>query len=194
MKKEKKLPAILAYLFLVAYLIYFATIGNYEFLGYIIITGIVFYVLIKFDDHYTFPLYAIWLFVIWIILHMLGGSIIINEAGQRLYAWIIFDLIGEPYFILKYDQVVHAYTYFVFSILVYHALQKHLKPNQNAALILFTILASVGIGTLNEIVEFSMVVFANAAEGVGDYYNTALDMVFNLVGAILGVWFVSKRD
>jgi len=193
MKKGRKLPAVLTYLFLAVYLVYFAAIGNYEFLVYIIVTALVFYILMRFDDYYGFPLYAIWMFVVWVILHMLGGSVIINDAGARLYAWVIFNWVGEPYLILKYDQVVHAYTYFVFSIFVYYALKRHVKDGQKAALIIFTVLVSIGIGMLNEVVEFAMVVFANAAEGVGDYYNTALDMVFNLIGSILGVWFVGRN-
>jgi hypothetical protein len=38
-----------------------------------------------------------------------------------------------------------------------------------------------------------MVIFADAADAVGGYYNTALDLVFNLVGAVLGILFVGRK-
>ena len=194
MKKGLKLPVILTFIFLASYLVYFAAIGNYEFTGYIIITAIVFYALIKLDKIYNFPLYSIWLFVGWVVLHMLGGSIIIDNQGSRLYAWQIFNWVGDPYYLLKYDQIVHAYCYVVISILIFFALKKHFKNNQTNALVVFTILASIGIGMLNEVIEFAMVVFADASKGVGGYYNTALDIVFNLIGAIIGALFAKKNS
>ncbi len=194
MRKELKLPSILVSLFLTAYLIYFTSIGNYEFLVYILVTAAVFFALIKLDDTYKFPIYSIWLFVIWIVLHMFGGSIIINGVGDRLYAWVIFNWIGAPYHILKYDQIVHAYAYIVFTILVYHSLSKHFKKQDTLALSIFAVLASLGISLGNEIVEFAMVVFADAGNAVGDYYNTGLDMVFNLIGALIGIGIVRKNS
>jgi putative membrane protein len=44
----------------------------------------------------------------------------------------------------------------------------------------------MGLGALNEIVEFAAVV-ASPSTGVGGYYNTALDLVFNGLGATLAV-------
>jgi glycopeptide antibiotics resistance protein len=67
-----------------------------------------------------------------------------------------------------------------------------MKPKQSVALIIFTILAASGIGMLNEIIEFGMVIFAGAAEAVGGYYNTVLDLTFNFVGAIIGAIFSAK--
>lgn len=45
------------------------------------------------------------------------------------------------------------------------------------------ILIALGIGAINELVELGAVVFFGAAEGVGDYMNNAIDIVFNLIGA-----------
>ena len=73
-------------------------------------------------------------------------------------------------------------------------LKKHFKEGQTKALIIFTILAAIGVGLLNEVVEFGMVVFADAADAVGGYYNTALDLVFNLVGAVMGVFIAKEFD
>jgi len=127
--------------------------------------------------------------------HMLGGSVYIG--GTRLYDLVILPLVngGGELVILKYDQLIHAYCYVAIGILVYYALKKHVSKGSKTALATFAILAAVGIGLLNEVIEFAMVLFAGAAEAVGGYYNTALDLVFNLIGAaIIGVLFVSNKQ
>jgi len=187
MKNSIKLPVLLTSLFLVLMIAYFVFNGNYEFIGYAGVVALLLFFVVKLDEKYDFPAIGIWLFCIWVVMHLLGGSIYLQ--GTRLYDLILIDLIGSPYFILKYDQVVHAVCFFTFSILVYFILKKHMKQDQTISLICFTILATLGISLLNEIMEFGMVVFADAAQAVGDYYNTALDMVFNLIGAVIGVFF-----
>ena len=193
MKRGRLLPTILTYLFLIVLVVYFISKGNYEFLGYAAVVGILYFVVLKLDSKYNLPTYSIWLFVVWVFLHMLGGSVYL--AGTRLYDLILIDLVngGGEFMILKYDQFVHAYCYFAFSIIIYYILASHTKPGNRKALAIFAILASVGVGMLNEVIEFGMVLFAGAADAVGGYYNTALDLVFNLIGAIIGVLFVSRN-
>ncbi len=194
MRKELRLPTIFVYLFLIGLLIYFIFLKNYEFISYAIVVGILYYVILCADDYYNFPAYSIWLFGIWIVSHMFGGLIYLKET--RLYDIVLIPIIngGGELIILKYDQLIHTYCYMVFAILVYFAMKKHFKEGQIKALILFTILATIGIGLLNEIIEFGMVIFADAAEAVGGYYNTALDLVFNLLGAIIGSILAWKLD
>ena len=190
MKKNLKLPTFFVYSFLIILLIYFAINQNYEFSIYGIATGLLYYLLLVLDKKYNFPTYSIWLFAIWAILHMLGGSAYIS--GTRLYDIILIPIIDDPFFILKYDQFVHAFCYVAFSILIYYILKSHFKPNKERVLVIFTILAASGVGLLNEVLEFGMVIFAGAADAVGGYYNTALDLVFNVIGAIIGTLYVSR--
>ena len=191
MRKELKFIVNLTYLFLVGILIYNISLGNIEFLGYAIFVGLLYFILIKADDYYKFPPYSIWLFSIWIITHFLGGAV--HIGGTRLYDLILIPLLDAPYHILRYDQLIHTYTYIAISILIYFMLKKHFKEGHNKSLITFSILAAIGIGLLNEVIEFGMVIFADAADAVRGYYNTALDLVFNLLGAIIGVWFVKGK-
>ncbi|MCK5321059.1 DUF2238 domain-containing protein [Candidatus Pacearchaeota archaeon] len=194
MKKGLRLPTILIYLFLSSLLIYFVSLGNYEFISYAVVVGLLYYVVLRADRYYDFPVYSIWLFGIWIVSHMLGGALYFG--GTRLYDLVLIPLFngGGEFVILKYDQLIHVYCYVAFAILVYFMLKKHFKEGQTKALIIFTILAAIGVGLLNEVVEFGMVVFADAADAVGGYYNTALDLVFNLVGAVMGVFIAKEFD
>ncbi len=188
MKKSLRWVVSLTYLFILGMVFYNLYLGNSEFLVYGIVVGFLYYLLIKADDYYDFPRYSIILFSIWIVTHFLGGNLYLGEI--RLYDIILMNLVGSPFFILKYDQFIHAYTYFVISILIYFMIKKHFREGHKKSLIFFTILASLGVGLLNEILEFGMVVFADAGDAVGGYYNTALDLVFNFIGAVLGVFFV----
>ena len=190
MKKSLKIPATITYLFIFAVIIYNLSLGNLEFLGYGLVIGLLYFILLKADKYYNFSTSSIWLFSIWVFTQFLGGNLYVKET--RLYDLILINILGDPFYILKYDQLIHAYTYFVIGTLVYQMMSKHFQKGHKKSLILFAILASCGVGLLNEILEFSMVVFADAADAVGDYYNTALDLVFNLIGAIIGVWFISK--
>ena len=49
---------------------------------------------------------------------------------------------------------------------------------------------SIGFGALTEIVELMAVLFFNATEGVGGYFNNALDQLVNLFGAVTGAIIV----
>lgn len=186
MKKSLKFQIFLTYAFILAMLIYFVSIGNYEFIGYAAVVGLLFYIIIFLDKKYDFPASSIWFFSGWVVLHFLGGAVYIGDT--KLYDLLLINIFngGGEFMILKYDQFVHAYCYFAFSILIYFILKKHMKSNKGPALVVFTILSAIGIGLLNEIIEFGMVIFADAAEAVGGYYNTALDLVFNLIGALMG--------
>ena len=188
MKKGLKSLVIITLLVLVGFLIKAFVDKNYEFLGYWIVLVALFLIVIRMDKKFNFPLFSIWLFSIWSVLHMAGGLIKIN--GTRLYDLVLIPILGDPFFILKYDQVIHTYCYVAISILVYFVLAKYMSNKK--ALIVFSILSALGIGLLNEVIEFGMVIFADAADAVGGYYNTALDLVFNLIGAIIGSFIASK--
>ena len=190
MRKELRLPIYAVYLFLVVLLIYMIPNGNYEFIGYALVIGLLFYLLSYSDRFYKYSLVGIWLFAIWAAMHLLGG--ILYFGRTRLYDIMLINILGEPFNLLKYDQFVHAYCYFAIAILMYYPLKKYMKTKSKTPLIVFAILAAIGVGLLNEVIEFGMVVFADAADAVGGYYNTAMDLVFNLIGAIVGAFFAGK--
>lgn len=189
MERGKKTVVWITLLILLGFLIKAFSVGNYEFVGYWVVLVVLFLIVVAMDKKYNFPLTAIILFAIWSVAHMAGG--LIKIGSTRLYDYIFFEFIGDPYFILRYDQVIHTYCYLAISILVYFVLKKYIKKS-SAALITFSVLSALGIGLLNEVIEFGMVIWADAASAVGGYYNTALDLVFNLVGALIGP-FVARK-
>lgn len=161
---------------------------NYEFLLYAITVAILLIILYKTDQYFKYKQLGLWLFNIWLILHILGG--LAFYQGVRFYDLILLDIVGEPYNILKYDQFVHFYCYIVMAILMWSVIQKIMKQDaSNAVVCVVTILAASSLGAVNEIIEFFAFMLLGT-EGVGGYINTAIDLVANLLGAILGTLYM----
>jgi putative membrane protein len=168
--------------------IWFVAVKNYEFLLYTVTLGLLIYILAKTDKIFNYLSLAKWGFTVWLFLHLAGGSF--RVAGERLYDFMFFTLIGDPYFILRYDQVIHAFCYFVITLFVFSMVMYVSRKKIHPFLIgLIAVLASMGISAMNEIIEFSTVAFFQAI-GVGNYFNNALDLVFNLIGAGLALVYV----
>tara|TARA_Y100000310_G_scaffold100335_1_gene98197 strand:- start:1641 stop:2129 length:489 start_codon:yes stop_codon:yes gene_type:complete len=152
---------------------------------------ILIFIVEKTDKIFNYPKLAKWFFSLWLFSHLAGGTF--RFAGQRLYDIILIPILAEPFNILKYDQFVHGFCYFVFVLFVYSIVLHISNKKANKFLIAFiAVLAAASIGAINEIIEFITVIFFNAADAVGEYYNTILDLVFNFIGAIIGV-FVARK-
>ena len=165
---------------------------NYEFLIYAITIIVLIVILYKTDQYFKYKPLGLWLFNIWLIMHILGG--LASYQGVRVYDLILLNIVGEPYHILKYDQFVHFYCYVVISILMWSVVQKVVKQNANSAVVcIFTILAASSLGAINEVIEFIAFILLGT-EGVGGYINTAIDLVANLLGAILGTLYMYARQ
>ena len=189
---NRTIPYILS--FFLAGLLTLLTIifQNYEFLLYAITVIFLIVILYKTDQYFNYKLLGLWLFNIWLILHVLGG--LASYQGVRLYDLMLLNLVGDPYHILKYDQFVHFYCYVVMGILMWSVVQKIMKQNaSNAVVCIVTILAASSLGAVNEIIEFFAFVMIGT-EGVGGYINTAIDLVANLLGAIVGTLYMYAKQ
>jgi uncharacterized membrane protein YjdF len=165
---------------------------NYEFLLYAITVVILIIILYKSDQYFNYKRLGLWLFNIWLILHIFGG--LVSYQGVRLYDLMLLNLVGDPYHILKYDQFVHFYCYVVMSILMWSVVQKIMKQDASSAVVcVITVLAASGLGAVNEIIEFLAFVILGT-EGVGGYINTAIDLVANLLGAMMGTLYMYAKQ
>lgn len=163
--------------------------SNFEFLFYGITTLILVALLHTGNRHFNFGGKVLWGFNLWIILHILGGLLPIGNSV--LYSFVIIELVPEPYSILKYDQLVHTYCYFIAALLMWKVVSTLCTEHAQNSIIsmsIITVLAATGIGGLNEIIEFLATVFIPDTN-VGGYENTAIDIVSNFIGACLAVFF-----
>ncbi len=128
---------------------------------------------------------------IWSLMHMAGGGVYIN--GVRLYDIILIPL-SQTYPILRYDQLVHVFGFAAATLTMFDLLRPLLKEDLRhfIALSVVVVMAGLGVGAFNEIVE-ALVVAAIPQAGVGGYVNTALDLISDLLGAILAMTFIYWR-
>ena len=179
--------------YILAYSIYYISIKNYEFLWYILVLlfffGLIFFTLEKSKFDYL----ILWGLSIWGLLHMSGGGLIVN--GNVLYNFQIIHLfdIGDT-FILKFDQLVHVFGFFVTALVAFHLIKNQVKSKPNWTLVyILSALISMGLGAVNEIVEFIATVSITEVN-VGGYYNTALDLIANAIGAFLAIFIMKRRN
>jgi len=181
--------------FLVSVLAFTATFiaqKNFEFIGYVVVVILILWVVMASTRHVDYPDYVLWGLLVWAILHMLGGVVMSN--GKVIYTLMIYPIISEPYSVLKYDQLIHAYGFFTATLVMYYVLKKYLvRPFGWTAVGIVIAMAGLGLGALNEIVEFTMTVLLPNTN-VGGYENTAIDLISNFVGALLAVWFIKRKE
>lgn len=179
------------YIFTALYLaiggVYFLRDFNHEFVIYVAVIIAIFGGVLATLRHTKFPTWMLWLLSFWGLLHVLGGAIETRDGVLFAYKIYPFIDLGGDFYILKYDQVVHGYLYGVVGVLAYHALRVPFGVTASALGVgLAAVLISVGISSLNEIMEFLIAVNLER-NGVGGYENAMLDFIFNLSGAIIAV-------
>lgn len=180
-----RLPFLLAYGLCVALFAWSLTAGNGEFLLYALVTVALVAILHWSDRSFRFHPLVLWLFDLWVVLHILGG--LLKVDGKVLYSTMLIEWVGEPYSILKYDQLVHVYCYVVVALIIATVFNRIVSREAGFGLYaILVVLAAGGVGALNEIIEFIAVVSVPETN-VGGYENTLLDLVANFLGALLAV-------
>jgi len=179
----------IALAFTILYLVIFTIISlarkNYEFLIYLAVMLFFFFLILFFRKNIHLSSGAIWGLSLWGLLHVGCGNIYLH--GVRLYDIRLLNLVGM-------DHLVHAFGFCVATIVGYQLLRPFLKKEADKSyLILFlAVMIGMGFGALNEVIElFSTLVLKDT--GVGDYFNNAFDLVFNLVGAMIAACIIKMR-
>jgi len=180
-----KLFAFLTIKVLFVFLLISIWLQNYEFIYYnLILLPLVFLIYLV---HKRLILHLpIFILICGIfLLHAAGGSIFIQ--GLRLY-----DL---TFWFIKYDNIIHFLGSFVIVFVTYNIFYNYINDNKKYSsyyLFLILVFVSAGFGTLIEMVELNAVIFFDAGEGVGGYFNNAIDLLANLLGAIAASLIVVK--
>jgi len=165
--------------------------GNTEFVMYIavmvVLIGFVYWTYL----HVRLSNGVLWCLSIWGLAHMAGGLVVVpptwpvEAASHVLYSWW---LVPDH---LKYDQVVHAYGFGVATWVCWQGLATAIERRGGIAtptlgLLVITATSGMGLGSLNEVVEFAATLLIPETN-VGGYLNTGWDLVANFVGATVSV-------
>ncbi len=181
-----KLTNIFFITYLLVFLIRSFKINNVEFVGYMFFFLTLFVLGNLFFDKYLKEYSGIYAFSsLFLLLHILGGVIYFGEV--RMYDYYFFGF-------FRFDWFMHLLGGFLSGRISYEILKDNFlfRKNSSQLFIAIVIILSIGIGTLNEIIEFLAVIFLNAGNAVGDYYNNLTDIVNNLVGSVIYLAFFSK--
>ena len=159
--------------------------SNMEFIAYLGIVILIGMILVFTYEKIGLSILDMWALSFFGFAHMMGGLVIFPD-GLNLYKQILIDIVdnGGGYVILKMDQVIHCLGYGTVAFVIYSVLNKKLQTSKGMLLFL-SILVATGLGALNEVIEF-IVVLSTEFNGVGDLYNMGFDLIFNFAGAITG--------
>jgi hypothetical protein len=159
----------------------FAT-GSPSTLTYIFSVGAI-SLLIRHFRHVQLPGALALALAIHATLHLAGG--LVNVGNDVLYnASIGPRLASLDTHLLQYDHVVHTFgscigTLTLWTLLVPEALK---RPGRFDLMVL-CVLAGLGVGAINEVIEF-LATIAHTGAHVGGYTNTGWDLVANAIGGI----------
>lgn len=121
------------------------------------------------------------------LLHLLGGNVWVDTV--RLYDYYFVSGI------FRYDNFVHMVGSAIMVMLAHALLTPILDDKfevRQGYFILLLVLVGMGLGAINELVEFVAVLVLDVGEQVGDYTNTLLDLVFNTMGSAAMAIFLVK--
>jgi uncharacterized membrane protein YjdF len=188
MDKTLRPVAIFTALYLLIATPYAVMQQNTEFLFYIGVVIILAGVIFALHRKVHLSRGVLWALSIWGLSHMLGGLLRIpaeltdNNSGVLYSLWLIPG-------VLKYDNPVHAYGFAVATQVCWECLRtiKGIRPT--AGVLTLCALGGMGLGSVNEIVEFTAVLMIPGTN-VGGYINTGWDMVANAFGAIVTVLII----
>jgi len=176
--------------FTIAYMALFTgiavNIANYEFLYYLVLMAVLVVFIMVYHENLHLGHGVLGALSALGFLHVLGGNIFID--GVRLYDYRFLSGL------LRYDNVMHGLGLFIVTIALYSATAPHVGEtihHRHRLVSLLVVLMALGVGSLIEVVEFGAVAFLDAGGRVGDYWNNALDLLFNLGGASAAVLLLS---
>lgn len=166
--------------------------GNTEFLMYAVMMVVFITVLVYLHRLVGFSRAALWLLTIWGFLHMMGGTVPIPESlAPDGGSPVLYSLRYHPW-LPRYDQITHAFGFFGATVASYESARSLLGAPRNIHLAITAGLMGMGLGAINEVLEFAATRVTDT--NVGGYVNTGWDLVSNSIGCIAGaIWSNSRR-
>jgi hypothetical protein len=131
--------------------------------------------------------------VIAAVLHLGGG--LVNVGHNVLYNASIGPFskaLGTHYF--QYDHLAHAYVSFIVAFTCWTLLAAPQEATHHRRdLVILAVGTALGLGALNEVVEF-LATLAHHGAHVGGYFNTGWDLICNLIGAAGAGFAIARSD
>lgn len=153
-------------------------------LTYLVIVILDFVVVAALNRKVRLPGWLLWSLSLWGLMHMVGGLVSWDASQNRIVygIWLIPEVI-------RYDQLTHCIGFAMATAACWFALDLRTLPGAPAGgKALMAGLMGMGLGALNEVVEFASI-YAVPEQQVGGLENMGWDLIFNLMGCtIMGLW------
>jgi uncharacterized membrane protein YjdF len=166
---------------------------NTEFLFYIGVVLLLSLLVVALHRRVRLSAGVLWALSLWGLLHMLGGLVRLpeswpteNNSGVLYSLWLIPG-------VLKYDNPVHAFGFAVATQVCWECLRTVPGIRPSFGILALCALAGMGLGSLNEIVEFAATLLIPNTN-VGGYVNTGWDLVANALGALTTTLLIRIRE
>jgi hypothetical protein len=165
---------------------------NWEFLYYIAVVVLLGIVAVQVHRRVHLSQGLLWALSIWGVLHMIGGLLPVPSGWSISGTKTVFYSLWIIPNYLKYDHLVHAYGFGCATVLCWQAIRTRLdRKVPSFGVLLLCILGGMGLGAVNEIVEF-LAVLLIPDTNVGGYMNTGWDLVSNLVGCTIAAFWIAR--
>lgn len=190
-------PLLIAFVsaYMIGFTAYALSQGNSEFVFYAAVMVVLIAGAGAVHARAGFSPLVLWLLAVWGLLHMAGGNVPIPArlapdwtVPEGKAPWTVLYNLRPAVWLPKYDQVVHAFGFFTATLASFEALRAAIvgreragefRPGAGVAFACF--LMGMGLGALNEVVEFVATRLMDT--NVGGYVNTGWDLVSNMAGA-----------
>lgn len=128
---------------------------------------------------------VLWGLSVWGLGHLAGG-IVPLDGDRTLYNAVV----GVELF--HFDRLVHAFGFGFATLACGKVLRSWLPSGRvTAGMAVLVVLAGLGVGAVNEIVEFAATLILPETN-VGGYVNTGWDLVFDTLGAVVAAWWLVR--
>jgi len=125
------------------------------------------------------------------VLHLAGG--LVSVGDDVLYNAALGTRVASLHtHILQYDHFVHAFGAFIATLTIWTLLAPPTATDiDRRSVVTMCVLAGLGIGAINEVVEF-LATIAHSAAHIGGYDNTGWDLVSNAIGAVAAIPLMAR--
>jgi hypothetical protein len=162
--------------------------GNQEFVFYIAVMALLAGVVVLVHRRVGLHALTVWGLALWGLLHMAGGLLHVSDTTGVLYnLWLVPGRI-------KFDHLVHAYGFGLCTWIAWQGLGAGLgRVQPTLGLLFLCTCAGMGLGALNEVVEFAATLLVPETN-VGGYENTGWDLVSNMTGSVTAAALIRWRS
>lgn len=162
-------------------------VGSDVAIPYVVLIAVLIVLVCRLEQRYRLGPAVLWGLSLWGLGHLAGGVIPL-DGDRILYNAVL------PIELLHFDRLVHAFG-FGFAALACGQVLRRWLPGEvvTPAAAVLVVLAGLGVGAVNEIVEFGATLILPETN-VGGYVNTGWDLVFDLAGAIVAAWWLVRSS